>query len=146
MSSASRVLGPRTDDPGRDTFQGEHRITIRDRALSRCEEIIDLVAQEFGLMRSAIVGRRRFARLAWARQCAMSLCIEFTGLDARTVAEVFNRADDGIIYYSCACVKNADANRAAQVAALRTLIQPSYNHHTTVIQPSHNRHTTITQP
>lgn len=69
----------------------EHALTIRDRKLHVVEQIIDVVCQQYDLTRSAILCRRRTARVAWPRQVAMFLARELTGLDFHTISELFWR-------------------------------------------------------
>ena len=93
----------------------------RRRTLS-ADQIIDVVASEMGISRSALLGPDRSKDTAWARQVAMYLIREETESSLPAIGDALGNRDHTTIMYGCKKVADAierdDAARR-QVLAIR---------------------------
>ena len=64
------------------------------------DQIIQLTAEEFGVMPQAIRGRNKSEFLSLARQAAMHLCWRHIGFTDRTIAHHFGKRDGPAISWA----------------------------------------------
>lgn len=106
-----------------------HSLTVRDVERKKADVIVDVVCEQFVLMRRLIFGRRRSYTIAWARQIAMALTYEFTAMTTPEVGEFFGDRDHGTVLWAIKQVKDAtvDAERWAQLTRVReALLAPPH--------------------
>jgi chromosomal replication initiator protein len=76
------------------------------RNIITIEEILKIVADEFGIRVSDITGRRRSEDVAFPRQIVMYLGREFTHLSTEAIGKEIGGRDHGTVIYACKVIKN----------------------------------------
>ena len=95
--------------------EAENGITI--------DKIQKLAAKEFDIRLADMVSRKRTAAIAFARQAAMHLTREMTGLSYHEIGEAFGGRDHGTVMHACRTVEKrmkADENVRLRITALET--------------------------
>lgn len=87
------------------------------------DKIQKLAAKEFDIRLADMVSRKRTAAIAFARQAAMHLTREMTGLSYHEIGEAFGGRDHGTVMHACRTVEKrmkADENVRLRITALET--------------------------
>lgn len=71
-----------------------------------CQTIIHCITSAYGYTYDDLLGRRRQARIAFARQLAMYFCREVAGMSFVAIGAVFAR-DHGTVIHACRRVRQA---------------------------------------
>ncbi len=83
------------------------------------DAIISTVAEHYDLRVVELTGRRRLARIALARQVAMHLTRELTGLSLKEVGEEFGGRDHGTVLHADRSIKS----KMVETASLRKAVE-----------------------
>jgi chromosomal replication initiator protein len=89
------------------------------------KHIVDIVAEQFGLTRAQLLGRRRLPHIVLARHIAMLLCIEMLQASLPQVGEWFGRDHTTVLHARDAMGRKIAVDRkfAKQVEGLRRIIR-----------------------
>ncbi|MCX7872348.1 MAG: chromosomal replication initiator protein DnaA [Verrucomicrobiae bacterium] len=81
-------------------------LMVEAKKVITIEDILKIVAEEFGLRVSDLTGRRRSEDIAFPRQIAMYLAREFTHLSTEVIGQEIGGRDHGTVIYACKVIRN----------------------------------------
>jgi chromosomal replication initiator protein len=92
------------------------------------DRIQRLTAESFDIRLADMVSRKRTAAIAFARQAAMHLARELTGLSYHEIGEAFGGRDHGTVMHACRTVEKRlrdDESLRLRITALETGLRRS---------------------